>query len=102
MRGMFDPRCGRSQMSRLAGADQGIAAIMSEDAVVIVPYQDGPYLIRGAIELRDQWGQTIPTNRRTIALCRCGKSKTRPFCDGTHHVVKFRASSSPDSPAGAA
>ncbi|MGN6169624.1 MAG: CDGSH iron-sulfur domain-containing protein [Solirubrobacteraceae bacterium] len=32
-------------------------------------------------------------DRGTIALCRCGKSRIRPFCDGTHQLVRFRAPS---------
>ncbi|MFZ1996745.1 MAG: CDGSH iron-sulfur domain-containing protein [Solirubrobacteraceae bacterium] len=73
---------------------------MAEDEVVIVPYQDGPYVIRGTVVLRDQDGRPIPTGRRTIALCRCGKSRIRPFCDGTHHVIRFRADSSAERPTG--
>lgn len=59
--------------------------------VVITPYPDGPYLVRGPFTLRDQAGEPIPMARRTIALCRCGKSRTRPFCDGTHKLIGFRA-----------
>lgn len=59
--------------------------------VVITPYQDGPYLVRGPFELRDTEGEPIPAPRRTIALCRCGKSRTRPYCDGTHKLIDFRA-----------
>jgi CDGSH-type Zn-finger protein len=68
------------------------------EKVVIVPYQDGPYLIRGPVELRDQNGTPIRLDRATIALCRCGKSRIRPFCDGTHHLIKFRAGSGPERP----
>jgi CDGSH-type Zn-finger protein len=67
---------------------------MHDDEVIIVPYQDGPYLVRGPAVLRDQEGRSIMTNRRVIALCRCGKSRTRPFCDGTHQTINFRAASS--------
>jgi CDGSH-type Zn-finger protein len=67
---------------------------MVDDDVIIIPYQDGPYLIRGPAVLRDQDGRSIAVSRRTIALCRCGKSRTRPFCDGTHHIINFRAGSS--------
>ncbi|HEY2320354.1 MAG TPA: CDGSH iron-sulfur domain-containing protein [Solirubrobacteraceae bacterium] len=73
---------------------------MPDEEVVIVPYQDGPYLIRGPVVLRDQDGGAITVSRRTVALCRCGKSRMRPFCDGTHHVVRFRAASSAESPPG--
>jgi CDGSH-type Zn-finger protein len=61
--------------------------------VRVTPYQDGPYLVRGAFELIDQDGNVIETGRRTIALCRCGRSQTRPFCDGTHKLVGFAAPS---------
>jgi CDGSH-type Zn-finger protein len=64
--------------------------------VVIVPYQDGPYLVRGPVELRDQDGRRIVLGRQTIALCRCGKSRMRPFCDGTHRLVRFKAPSQPE------
>src|SRR3712207_7327378 len=38
-------------------------------------------------------GNVIEVGRKTVALCRCGKSRMRPFCDGTHKVVRFRAPS---------
>jgi CDGSH-type Zn-finger protein len=59
----------------------------------VTPYRDGPYLIRGAFYLVDQEGEEIPTHRKTIALCRCGRSRTKPFCDGTHKVIRFQAPS---------
>ena len=66
---------------------------MAEDDVVITPYRDGPLLVRGPFKLADQDGNVIEVGRKTVALCRCGKSRTRPFCDGTHRVVRFRAPS---------
>jgi CDGSH-type Zn-finger protein len=68
------------------------------DEVEIVPYQDGPYLVRGPAVLRDQDGHKIYAGRRTIALCRCGKSRIRPFCDGTHQLIRFKAASEPQQP----
>ena len=61
--------------------------------VVITPYRDGPLLVRGAIRLQDQDGNEIAVDRGTIALCRCGRSRLKPFCDGTHKVTGFRAPS---------
>ena len=79
---------------------------MSEDAgekhsrdpetVTITPYPDGPYLVRGPFSVRDQEGNEIPLERRTIALCRCGKSRMRPLCDGTHKLIGFEAPSAPE------
>jgi CDGSH-type Zn-finger protein len=65
---------------------------------VIVPYQDGPYLVRGPVMLLDQDGHDIELNRRTVALCRCGKSRMRPFCDGTHRMIGFRVPSAQERP----
>jgi CDGSH-type Zn-finger protein len=59
----------------------------------ITPYRNGPYLIRGTFALLDQDGQAIETRRKTIALCRCGRSRTKPFCDGTHKAIRFEAPS---------
>jgi CDGSH-type Zn-finger protein len=61
--------------------------------VTITPYPDGPYLVRGEFVVQDQEGNELPLERRTIALCRCGKSRMRPFCDGTHKLIGFRAPS---------
>jgi CDGSH-type Zn-finger protein len=61
------------------------------DGCTITPYVDGPLLVRGPFTLVDQEGNEIDVRRKTIALCRCGKSKIRPFCDGTHNAIKFRA-----------
>jgi CDGSH-type Zn-finger protein len=66
--------------------------------VTITPYRDGPYLLRGPFVLRDQDGAEIPNARRVVALCRCGKSRTRPFCDGTHRLVDFHAPSGSERP----
>jgi CDGSH-type Zn-finger protein len=46
--------------------------------------------------LVDQDGREIELGRETIALCRCGRSRMRPFCDGTHQLVHFRAPSQPE------
>ena len=61
--------------------------------VTITPYPDGPYLVRGDFTVLDQDGSEVPMERRTIALCRCGKSRIRPFCDGTHKLIGFKAPS---------
>jgi CDGSH-type Zn-finger protein len=63
------------------------------DEATITPYRDGPLLVRGPFRLLDQDGEQIEVDRGTVALCRCGKSRLRPFCDGSHKVVRFRAPS---------
>jgi CDGSH-type Zn-finger protein len=61
----------------------------------ITPYEDGPLIVRGQVQLVSQDGQVINPGRQTVALCRCGLSARKPFCDGTHKVSKFRAASPP-------
>ena len=58
--------------------------------VTITAYPDGPLLVRGDVELQDDTGQPIEARRRTVALCRCGLSTIKPFCDGTHKATGFR------------
>ena len=64
----------------------------------ITPYRDGPLLVRGPFTLVDQEGQEISADRATVALCRCGRSRSRPFCDGTHKAVGFVAPSGVERP----
>jgi CDGSH-type Zn-finger protein len=64
-----------------------------DDDVTITPYRDGPLLVRGPFRILDQDGNAIDHERETVALCRCGKSRLRPFCDGSHRLVRFTAPS---------
>jgi CDGSH-type Zn-finger protein len=66
---------------------------VSAQTTTITPYRDGPLLVRGPFRLTDQDGNEIAVDRQTVALCRCGKSRIRPLCDGSHKVVRFRAPS---------
>jgi CDGSH-type Zn-finger protein len=57
---------------------------------VIRAYPDGPLLVRGDFQLLDEDGEPINLHRATIALCRCGKSASKPFCDGLHGLARRR------------
>ena len=58
---------------------------------VITPYPDGPLIVRGRFVITGPDGQPVPAGRKTVALCRCGKSANKPFCDGSHTRTGFRA-----------
>lgn len=48
-------------------------------------WPNGPYLVEGDdVTLLDEAGNAYPTPSRPFALCRCGGSRRKPFCDGTH------------------
>jgi len=60
--------------------------------VSITPMENGPYIVRGPVTLLDVDGNEYDVSeRKTIALCRCGGSTTKPFCDGTHSKTGFEA-----------
>ncbi|WP_404474329.1 CDGSH iron-sulfur domain-containing protein [Microbacterium aerolatum] len=63
---------------------------MTDRPVSITPCPNGPLLVRGDIEILDDEGRAVPRTRRTVALCRCGVSTIKPYCDGTHKSVGFR------------
>jgi CDGSH-type Zn-finger protein len=65
----------------------------------IIPSEDGPLIVRGDFRLQTPDGEPIDPGRGTVALCRCGKSAIKPFCDGTHKKVHFKAGSARESPA---
>ena len=58
--------------------------------VKITVSKNGPLLVSGPVELKDAEGNVYPV-RNTMALCRCGASTTKPFCDGTHSKIGFQA-----------
>ena len=57
----------------------------------ITALDDGPFLVRGPVIVVDAEGSKFPSKRATVALCRCGGSTKKPFCDGTHSKLGFRA-----------
>ena len=62
-------------------------------AVKITIRPNGPYLVEGEVEVTDVNGNKVDTSSRgpRFALCRCGGSVPKPFCDGTHSKIGFQA-----------
>lgn len=59
-------------------------------AVTIKVLKNGPLSVSGEFELIDAEGNRIETKGKA-ALCRCGASTNKPFCDGTHSKIGFDA-----------
>jgi 3-phenylpropionate/trans-cinnamate dioxygenase ferredoxin subunit len=72
------------------------------EEVIIKVRESGPYLVRGKVTLTDAEGNQYTVEGENIALCRCGGSQTKPFCDGTHKNNGFaateRAAMEPSTP----
>jgi CDGSH-type Zn-finger protein len=60
------------------------------EEVVVRVRENGPYLVRGPVRLIDADGNEYDlSGRKSVSLCRCGGSTTKPFCDGTHSRIGF-------------
>ncbi|MGA2898003.1 MAG: CDGSH iron-sulfur domain-containing protein [Acidobacteriaceae bacterium] len=72
---------------------------MSEPVKITVR-PNGPLLVEGAFALSDLDGkQWDLTGKPAVALCRCGASENKPFCDGAHKKIGFQNTASPAPPA---
>lgn len=58
--------------------------------------ENGPYLVRNLKSLKNSKDAELSSDQDTIALCRCGESQNKPYCDGTHKRIGF--SSAVDNP----
>lgn len=63
----------------------------------ITAYADGPLIVRGDVEVLDEHGASVRQTRHTVALCRCGASAIKPWCDGTHKLTGFTTGVPDDS-----
>jgi CDGSH-type Zn-finger protein len=57
-------------------------------SVTIKVRDNGPLIVEGEFKLTDAQGNDIPVKK--AALCRCGGSTIKPFCDGTHSKIGFQ------------
>ena len=62
---------------------------MREEQPTIDISEKGPFIVKNLKQLNDAQGQPVEMAKAVIALCRCGASKTKPFCDGTHTEIGF-------------
>jgi CDGSH-type Zn-finger protein len=62
-------------------------------SLVIRCRPNGPLVIEGPVTVVDHLGNPFPINpdKPLVALCRCGQSGKKPFCDGTHKTCGFIA-----------
>lgn len=70
--------------------DRRTAALQSAHGrgAVIKVYADGPLIVRGDFQVLDADGHDVSPNRSVIALCRCGRSRLKPLCDGSHQRAR--------------
>lgn len=69
--------------------DAGISPEQAPPGNRVQVVNDGPLYVHGDLEL-DGFGQDMPGTRYRVALCRCGKSQNKPFCDNSHREAGFK------------
>lgn len=70
-----------------------------DDTPRIEPRENGPYMVRGLADMRAPDGSTLDC-KTVMALCRCGRSSNKPFCDGTHGEAGFTVEPQGDDASG--
>jgi CDGSH-type Zn-finger protein len=83
-----DPRGVAAKVAKLKAMEIGLGCTVQASL-------NGPYLVTNAENLQNSRGEHIPT-RPQMALCRCGGSAIKPFCDGTHARIGFTSKKEPD------
>jgi CDGSH-type Zn-finger protein len=79
--------CPSGALSYALGDDP--ATVEEELDTAVEASKDGPYYVRGAIQVTSSDGEDYERRNRQT-LCRCGGSKNKPFCDGTHWHIGFK------------
>jgi len=72
---------------------------MEEQAPSIRAYREGPLLVRGPVVILDEDGRRLDVRRSVVPLCRCGRSRSKPLCDGSHDAAPAGRRSNADTAA---
>ena len=59
--------------------------------VTVKLMENGPLIVNGECELQDAQGNVLPSKGQQFALCRCGASANKPYCDGGHKKIGFKS-----------
>ena len=78
-----------------AAEDAAFKSIEAKEPATVEPEQNGPLIVTNVSDFRNSRGEHIKA-RPKMALCRCGHSGNKPFCDGTHAAVNFTSEKKPD------
>lgn len=76
--------------SDVSAKDDAATLEARDGELSLKPIKDGPLMVSGNLEIIAGSGRKITTGKR-FAMCRCGASKNKPFCDGSHKEIGFEA-----------
>ncbi|MCW3124689.1 MAG: hypothetical protein JWO03_347 [Bacteroidetes bacterium] len=83
-------KCPSGALSYYMNADAGPERIDVEAETIIEPSKDGPLLVYGNVSIKNSNGE-LTKKANVTAFCRCGASGNKPFCDGSHRKIGFKA-----------
>ena len=81
--------CPSGALSYYKNEDEGREIVSDESEVIVEMMKDGPLMVYGNIRLKMHDGSAV-TKHKVTALCRCGASSNKPYCDGTHKKINFK------------
>jgi uncharacterized Fe-S cluster protein YjdI len=68
----------------------GVPQELERTDVTIEVERHGPLVVTGPVRVVDDATGAVAAEERRVALCRCGASRRKPFCDGSHRAAGFR------------
>lgn len=83
-------RCPSGALSYYMNNEAGPERVDVEAETIVEASKDGPLLVYGNVTVKNSKGELTKKNNVT-AFCRCGASNNKPFCDGTHSKIEFKA-----------
>lgn len=83
-------RCPSGALSYYMNNEAGPERVDVDAETIVEASKDGPLLVYGNVTVKNSKGELMKKNNVT-AFCRCGASSNKPFCDGTHRKIEFKA-----------
>jgi uncharacterized Fe-S cluster protein YjdI len=83
-------KCPSGALSYYMNRDAEGETVTVDAETIVEPTKDGPLLIYGNVTIKDSKG-TLTKKANVTAFCRCGASNNKPFCDGSHKKIEFKA-----------
>ena len=73
----------------ITAAGAGMVSQIPDEPVSVEVRPNGPLFVRGRVRITRPGGE-VGTDEVRVALCRCGASQNKPFCDNSHRLIGFR------------
>jgi uncharacterized Fe-S cluster protein YjdI len=83
-------KCPSGALSYYLNRDADDEPVKVEAETIVEPTPNGPLMVYGNVTIKNAQGQLTRKSNAT-ALCRCGASQNKPYCDGSHRKIGFQA-----------